>query len=60
MEGPAGFSRPFFVDGSGQNTLRLNYSNSDEAQIGEGIQRLAQVVRELMAQKVTVRPSVKR
>jgi 2-aminoadipate transaminase len=31
----------FFVDGSGQNTLRLNYSSSDEAQIEEGIKRLA-------------------
>ncbi len=31
----------FFVDGSGQNTLRLNYSSSDEAQIEEGIRRLA-------------------
>jgi 2-aminoadipate transaminase len=50
----------FFVDGSGQNTLRLNYSNSDEAQIDEGIRRLAHVARELMAQKITVRPSVKR
>jgi len=31
----------FFVDGSGQNTLRLNYSSSDEARIEEGIRRLA-------------------
>ncbi|MDI6897578.1 PLP-dependent aminotransferase family protein [Methanocella conradii] len=31
----------FFVDGSGQNTLRLNYSSSNEEQIEEGIKRLA-------------------
>jgi 2-aminoadipate transaminase len=37
----------FFVDGSGQNTLRLNYSNSDEAQIEEGIRRLAGAMGEL-------------
>ncbi|WP_319543625.1 PLP-dependent aminotransferase family protein [uncultured Pseudodesulfovibrio sp.] len=32
--------RPFYVDGSGENTLRLNFSNSDEARIEEGIKRL--------------------
>jgi 2-aminoadipate transaminase len=38
----------FFVDGSGQNTLRLNYSNSDEAQIEEGVRRLAGAIDELL------------
>lgn len=32
--------RPFYVDGSGENTLRLNFSNADEARIEEGIKRL--------------------
>jgi len=31
----------FFVDGTGENTLRLNYSNADTATIDEGIKRLA-------------------
>jgi 2-aminoadipate transaminase len=32
---------PFYVDGTGENTLRLNFSNSDPVKIKEGIQRLA-------------------
>ncbi len=33
---------PFYIDGgSAVNTLRLNFSNSDEDQIEEGIKRLA-------------------
>lgn len=35
----------FHVDGSGLNTLRLNYSHAGEAEIGEGIGRLAGVLR---------------
>jgi 2-aminoadipate transaminase len=35
----------FFADGGGGNTLRLNFSNSDEARIEEGIDRLARVIR---------------
>ena len=35
----------FFADGGGQNTLRLNFSNSDEARIEEGMNRLARVLR---------------
>jgi len=31
----------FFVDGTGENTFRLNYSNADAATIEEGIKRLA-------------------
>jgi 2-aminoadipate transaminase len=37
---------PFHVDGSGKNTLRLNFSNTDEAKIETGMKRLAEVVRE--------------
>ncbi len=38
----------FFIDGSGQNTLRLNYSSSNEAQIEEGIRRLAVAINTLI------------
>jgi 2-aminoadipate transaminase len=41
----------FFVDGSGKNTLRLNFSNSSEAQIEEGMKRLAVAIKKLMAVK---------
>ncbi|HTX43800.1 MAG TPA: PLP-dependent aminotransferase family protein [Methanocella sp.] len=40
----------FFVDGSGRNTLRLNYSSSDEARIEEGIRRLAGAMERLIAE----------
>lgn len=32
---------PFYVDGSGGNTLRVNFSNANEAMIEEGVRRLA-------------------
>ena len=35
----------FYVDGGGHNTLRLNFSNADEARIVEGIQRLAEAIK---------------
>ncbi|WP_171236177.1 PLP-dependent aminotransferase family protein [Ruegeria sp. HKCCA6837] len=35
----------FFPDGSGANTIRLSFSNSDEAAIREGIRRLGEVLR---------------
>jgi 2-aminoadipate transaminase len=35
--------QPFFTDGSGENTLRLNFSNSDEERIEEGMKRLGRV-----------------
>jgi 2-aminoadipate transaminase len=38
----------FFADGGGENTLRLNFSNSDEARIEEGMRRLARVMRSMM------------
>ncbi len=37
--------RAFFPDGSGANTIRLSFSNSDEATIREGIRRLGEVLR---------------
>lgn len=36
----------FYCDGKGQDTLRLNFSYSSEQQINEGIQRLAETIRE--------------
>jgi len=39
---------PFYVDGGGNNTLRLNFSNSNEGQIEEGIKRLANIIKKAM------------
>ncbi|MBI9079754.1 MAG: PLP-dependent aminotransferase family protein [Pseudodesulfovibrio sp.] len=36
--------RPFYVDGSGENTLRLNFSNSDEKKTEDGIKRLGRSI----------------
>ncbi|MGB8220469.1 MAG: PLP-dependent aminotransferase family protein [Methanoregula sp.] len=35
---------PFFVDGGGEDTIRLNFSNAGEDQINEGMHRLAGVI----------------
>ncbi|OPY36889.1 MAG: Aspartate aminotransferase [Methanoregula sp. PtaU1.Bin051] len=35
---------PFYVDGGGTDTLRLNFSNSDEMKIRAGIQKLGSVI----------------
>ncbi|QGY40849.1 aminotransferase class I/II-fold pyridoxal phosphate-dependent enzyme [Pseudodesulfovibrio cashew] len=40
--------KPFYVDGSGENTLRLNFSNSDEARIEEGIKRLGKALEAML------------
>ncbi len=40
------FGEPFFPDGSGDNTLRLNYSNASHENIVEGIKRLGQLFTE--------------
>jgi len=40
----------FFVDGTGENTLRLNYSNADAATIDEGIKRLAACMEACLAE----------
>jgi 2-aminoadipate transaminase len=34
----------FYRDGTGQNTMRLNFSNQSPAQIREGVKRLGEVV----------------
>ena len=36
--------RAFYADGSGDNTIRVSFSNSDESSISEGIRRLGAVV----------------
>jgi 2-aminoadipate transaminase len=38
---------PFYVDGGGTNTLRLNFSNAPDESITAGITRLATVIRRL-------------
>ena len=40
--------RAFYVDGGGDNTLRLNFSNADEEKIEDGIKRLAKVIKTVM------------
>ncbi len=40
--------KEFFPDGSGANTLRLNFSNADSDKIEEGIRRMAGVFREAL------------
>jgi 2-aminoadipate transaminase len=42
--------KAFYVDGGGDNTLRLNFSNSDEEKIEEGIKRLAKVIKRALAE----------
>jgi 2-aminoadipate transaminase len=37
--------QPFFVDGSGSNTLRLSFSNVSDENIDKGLERLERVVR---------------
>jgi len=37
--------KAFYVDSGGENTLRLNFSNSDEEKIEDGIKRLAKVIK---------------
>jgi 2-aminoadipate transaminase len=39
----------FFPDGSGHNTMRLNFSYSDDEMLTEGIRRLAEAIKEEMA-----------
>ncbi|CCO23894.1 PLP-dependent aminotransferase family protein [Maridesulfovibrio hydrothermalis] len=41
--------RPFYVDGSGENTFRLNFSNADEASIEEGIKRLGDGIKDFLS-----------
>ncbi|MCD5408867.1 PLP-dependent aminotransferase family protein [Candidatus Bipolaricaulota bacterium] len=44
---------PFFVDGSGRNTMRLCFSKASLEEIEEGIRRLGRVVEEELAQLPT-------
>jgi 2-aminoadipate transaminase len=41
----------FYTDGTGGNTLRLNFSNCSEEKIEKGIARLAQIIKQYLAQK---------
>jgi len=41
---------PFFVDGSGQNSMRLNFSNADPERIVEGIGRMGRAIAKLLEQ----------
>jgi len=34
----------FYADGSGKNTIRLNFSSPNEAQIDEGLKRLGRLL----------------
>jgi 2-aminoadipate transaminase len=36
----------FCTDGKGQNCMRLNFSNTDDDKIEEGIKRLAKIIKE--------------
>jgi 2-aminoadipate transaminase len=40
--------RAFYADGSGDNTLRMNYSSSSEEKIEEGVKRLASAIDTLL------------
>lgn len=40
--------RPFYANGGGENTLRLNFSNADPERIEEGIARLGESIRDFM------------
>ena len=42
------YGSPFFPNGGGNETLRLNYSNANEEQIVEGIKRLGKIIKENM------------
>ena len=42
------YGQPFFPDGSGENTMRLNYSNATHENIKKGITTLADLFRENM------------
>jgi 2-aminoadipate transaminase len=38
---------PFYVDGGGEDTIRMNFSSASEEQIGKGVRRLARVITSL-------------
>jgi 2-aminoadipate transaminase len=43
--------RAFYTDGTGGNTMRLNFSNSDEERIEEGMARLGQCAKDYLAKR---------
>ncbi len=47
---------PFYVDGGGSTTLRLNFSNSDLGRIETGIVRLSKAIGELLAKSPLLVP----
>jgi len=40
---------PFYTDGGGDHSMRLNFSNASFAQIDEGIARLGRTLKEALA-----------
>jgi len=44
---------PFYDDGSGKNTMRLNFSNATIENIEEGIARLGRVIRRAVTRSMT-------
>jgi 2-aminoadipate transaminase len=40
---------PFYVDGGGANTMRLNYSNADAETLREGVRRMGAILEEFLA-----------
>jgi 2-aminoadipate transaminase len=38
---------PFYTNGGGENTMRLNFTNSSPEQITEGIRRLSVVMKDM-------------
>ena len=42
------YGSPFFPNGGGENTMRLNFSHASEEQIVEGIKRLGKIITENM------------
>lgn len=44
---------PFFPNGGGHNTMRINFSNAAPEKIQEGIARLGKVLHEMIGQRVT-------
>ncbi|MCP4566397.1 MAG: PLP-dependent aminotransferase family protein [FCB group bacterium] len=44
------YGSPFFPNGGGEETLRLNFSNANDENIVEGIKRLGRIIKENMPQ----------
>jgi len=45
---------PFYVDGGGENTLRLNYSNSNPEQIETGIIKLSKAIKKMSGETISL------